>query len=86
MQMSEFACMLIRVQLYSPLNSLSMELSRQEYSSGLPFLSSGYLPDSGIEPVSLAFPTLAGRFFTSGATKETRGPGTLNQNVKLKFR
>ena len=33
---------------------LSMELSRQEYWSGLPFLPPGDLPDSGIEPGSLA--------------------------------
>ena len=33
---------------------LSMELSRQEYWSGKPFPSSGDLPDSGIEPRSLA--------------------------------
>ena len=36
---------------------LSMEFSRQEYWSGLPFPSSGDLPDPGIEPISLAFPT-----------------------------
>ena len=41
---------------------LSMEFSRQEYWSGLPFLPSGDLPDPGIEPMSLA---LAGRFFTT---------------------
>ena len=33
---------------------LSMEFSRQEYWSGLPFPSPGVLPDSGIEPVSPA--------------------------------
>ena len=32
---------------------LSMEFSRQEYWSGLPFLSPGNLPDLGIEPGSL---------------------------------
>ena len=31
---------------------LSMEFSRQEYGSGLPFPSSGDLPDPGIEPGS----------------------------------
>ena len=31
-----------------------MELSRQEYWSGLPFSSPGDLPDSGIEPRSPA--------------------------------
>ena len=41
---------------------LSMEFTRQEYWSGLPFPSPGNLPDPGIEPVS---PALAGRFFTA---------------------
>ena len=45
---------------------LSMGFSRQEYWSGLPFLSPGDLPDPGIKPTSLAS---AGRFFTTGATK-----------------
>ena len=31
---------------------LSMEWSRQEYESGLPFSTPGKLPDPGIEPVS----------------------------------
>ena len=38
---------------------LSMEFSRQEYWSGLPFPSPGDLPGSAIEPVSLASPALA---------------------------
>ena len=33
---------------------LSMGFSRQEYWSGLPFPSSGNLPDPGIEPMSPA--------------------------------
>ena len=37
---------------------LSMEFSRQEYWSGLPFLLPGHLPDPGIEPESPASPTL----------------------------
>ena len=41
---------------------LSMELSRQECWSGLPFPSSGHLPNPGIEPMS---PALAGGFFTA---------------------
>ena len=41
---------------------LSMEFSRQEYWSGLPFPSPGDLPDPGIKLVSLS---LAGRFFTT---------------------
>ena len=39
---------------------LSMGFSRQEYRSGLPFLSPGDFPDPGVEPVS---PALTGRFF-----------------------
>ena len=38
---------------------LSMELSSQEYWSGLRFPTSGDLPDPGIEPASLASPPLA---------------------------
>ena len=41
---------------------LSLGFSRQEYWSGLPFPSSGDLPNPGIEPLS---PALAGVFFTS---------------------
>ena len=37
---------------------LSREFSRQEYWSGLPFPSPGYLPNSGIEPKSPAAPAL----------------------------
>ena len=39
---------------------LSMGFSRQEQWSGLPFLIPGDLPDSGIEPTSLASSALAG--------------------------
>ena len=51
---------------------LSMEFSRQEYWSGMPFPTPGDLPDSGMEPVSLMCPALAGRFFTSSVTCEVR--------------
>ena len=37
-----------------------MEFFKQEYRSGLPFLTPGDLPDLGIEPESLASPALAG--------------------------
>ena len=49
---------------------LSMAYSRQEYRSGLPFLSPGDLPDPGIEPTSLASPALAGGFFTTATWGE----------------
>ena len=44
---------------------LSMDYSRQEYWSGLPFPSPEDLLDPGIKPVSLGFLELAGRFFTT---------------------
>ena len=44
---------------------LPMELSKQEYWSGLPVPPPGHLPDPGIEPVSVASPALAGKFFTT---------------------
>ena len=47
---------------------LSMEFSRQEYSSGLPCPPPGHLPNPGTEPVSLMSPELAGGFFTTSAT------------------
>ena len=40
---------------YSPPGSLSMEFSRQEYWSGLPFASPGDLPNPGTEPTFLVF-------------------------------
>ena len=43
---------------------LSMGFPRQEHWSGLPFPPPGDLPDPRIEPVPLAFPRLAGTFFT----------------------
>ena len=48
-----------------PGSSLSMEFSRQEYWSRLPFSSPGHLPNPEIEPASLMSPALAVRFFTT---------------------
>ena len=45
---------------------LSMEFSRQDYWSGLPFPTPGDLADPGIEAASLVSPALAGRFFITG--------------------
>ena len=44
---------------------LSVEFSRQEYWSGLPFPTSEDLPDLGMEPTSFVSPALEGRFFTT---------------------
>ena len=52
---------------------LSIGFPRQEYWTGLPFLSSGDLPNPRIEPTS---PALAGGFFT------TEPPGNLIATVK----
>ena len=49
---------------------LSMELSRQDYWSGLPRPLPGDLPNPGIKPASLMSPALAGGFFTTSATWE----------------
>ena len=45
---------LLSLCVSSPSGSSSMEFSRQEYWSGLPFLSPGDLPNSGIRPGSPA--------------------------------
>ena len=65
---SSFSCVLLfvtpwTVALQAP---LSMEFSKQEYWSGLPF------PDPGIEPTSLRSCVLAIEFFTTGATLDAR--------------
>ena len=64
-----FACVLSLVWFFvTPLDSNqvpgSMELSRQEYCSGLTFPSPEDLPNPGTEPISLASPALAGSFFS----------------------
>ena len=71
--LSHFSC----IQLFGTLWTvnrqapLSMGFSRQEYWSGLPFLSPRDLPDPGIEPASLMSLALVGQFFTAMATWET---------------
>ena len=52
---------------------LCLEFSRQEYWSGVPFPSPGNLPNPVIKAMSLACPTLAGRFFTSRASRKNEG-------------
>ena len=47
-----------------------MGFSRHEYWSGLPCSPPGDLPDTGIEPVSLTSPALAGGFFATSTTWE----------------
>ena len=53
--------------------------TKKEYWNKLPFPLPWDLPNPGTEPVSLASPALAGRFFTIGATCEA--PKTCMQKV-----
>ena len=57
---------------------LSMRFSRQEYLSGLPCPPPRYLPNPGIETLSLMSPALADRFFTTSAWKAP-GNSYINQ-------
>ena len=59
------AQLLSSVCLCHPMTVDGQGRSRQEYWSGLPFLSPGDLSDPEIEPVSSVSPT-ADRFFTTG--------------------
>ena len=52
---------------------LFIGFSRQEYWSGLPFLSPEDLPNPGIKPSFLMSPALAGMFFTTSATRKPMG-------------
>ena len=62
-----------RVQVYDAMDYsgqalLSMRFSRQEDWSALPCPLPGDLPDPGIEPTSLMFPSLAGGFLSKTET------------------
>ena len=61
--LSHFSCVLLSVTLGTVACQapLPMGFSRQEYWSGLPYLSPGDLPDPGNESV----PWIAGRFFNT---------------------
>ena len=60
---------------------LSMEFSRQEYWSGLPFPSPGDLPHPGVKLMSPVAPALAGGFFTT----EPPGKTYIIDNRKFVF-
>ena len=69
---------LSRVQLFATLWTvthqapLSMGFSCHDYWCGLLFPPPGDLPNTGIEPLSLMSPALAGGFFTTSATWEAQ--------------
>ena len=72
-----YACSIVSDSLWPPWTvahqtPLSIEFSRQEYWSGLPFPTPGDLPDLGIELSSRASPALVGGFFLT-----TGPPGKL---------
>ena len=60
-----FVCMLSCLWTVAHQAPLSMDFSRQEHWSGLPFTTPGDLPDPRIEPSSSASPALADGFFTT---------------------
>ena len=65
-----------------------MRFSRQEYWSGLPFLSPGDLPDPGIEPISLVSLALAGGFFSAtppGKPVMNVWKCPIHQTVQIKY-
>ena len=66
----------------SPPGSPSMEFSRYEYWSGLPFPPPGYLPDLVIKPMSLSSPALAGIFFTTVLWKPCTQRRVMPKNVQ----
>ena len=70
----------------APLSSsqapLSMEFPRQEDRRGLPFPSSGNIPDPGIKPAS---PALAGGFLTTEPPGSPKGTLQQNKNCVGKY-
>ena len=63
---------------------LSTGFPRQEYWSELPCPCPGDLPHPGIESASLLSPALAGRFFTTRATREAPQMIILGSNQESK--
>ena len=57
---------------YSPPGASVQGISQARIPSGLPFPPPGDLCNPGVKSASLAFPPLAGRFFTTSATWRVR--------------
>ena len=68
--MSHFSCIQLFATLWTVAHQapLSMEFSRQECWSGLPWPYPGDLPHPGVEPASLMSPALAVGFLTTRTT------------------
>ena len=58
---------------YSPPGSSVHGILQATYWSGLPCPPPGDLPNPGIEPTSVTYTALAGRFFITGSTWEALG-------------
>ena len=82
-----WVCALSRVQHFATIWTvvhqvpLCMGFSRQEYWSGLPFLTTGDLPDPGIKLASPVSPALAGGFFTTEPPGKWAEIITLNKHL-----
>ena len=60
------SCLTLATPWTAACQALSVEFSRQEYCSRLPFPSPGGLPNPGFKPcISPVFPALPGVFFTT---------------------
>ena len=64
----------------SPSGSPTMEFSKQEYWSGLPFPSPGNLLNPGVKPRS---PALTGRFFTTTPPRKPLKPWEKRTDIYL---
>ena len=72
MHMRSFVHLFLTPWTVAHLAPLSMGFSRQEYWSGLPFPTPGYLPsDPGMGPASPASPNVAGGFFTTAPPEKS---------------
>ena len=77
------SCLTVTLWIVARQAPLSMEFSRQEYWSRLPFPTSGCLPDPGIEPMSHLSPALAGRFFITEPPGKPHSDHSYNNNYHL---
>ena len=76
---------LCRSCVCAKLLSCAMGFSRREYWDGLPCLPPGDLANPGIEPTSLIFPALEGRFFITSASWEALCRACLTTKVLYCF-
>ena len=78
--------LLVNIWIVACQAHLTMGFPRQEYWSGLPFPFPGDLPHSGIKPMSLASPALAGGFFTTEPPEKPEEGATSPLNFQVSKR